>query len=370
MKYALFTNTPAHVHLYRNAVRELQADGHEVLVLARDYGCTVSLAEWYDLPFVVYGRCGTTKHSLLTQLPRHYARILREIRRFDPDLIFGIGAYAAHAGLLSRTPVILVHDSEPTSLDHLVSGPFARAILTPRSFRKDLGSNHFVFDGYKECAYLHPENVSPQSDIRDRLGLAPDERFAIVRFNAFGSHHDVGRSGFSARQRRELIEHLSESVTVFVSDESDALALEGLPARPFDVHPALLHDALAAADLLVADTQTMVTEAALLGTPAIRSNSFVGDDDMGNFLDLERAGLVRNVAEFDAVLDVATSLLTPDARASWRRRRDEFVEGTVNLTDVILSVAETPDRVERIPELSRRADSREKVEQSTEALDV
>ncbi|SDM61369.1 hypothetical protein SAMN04487949_2261 [Halogranum gelatinilyticum] len=340
MRYVFFTNTPAHVHLYKHAVRALEAEGHDVLVLGRDYGCTEALLAYYDLPYEIYGKVETTKYSLARELPKHYASILRKVRAFDPDLIFGMGGYAAHAGALTRTPVVLILDSEPTSLDHLVSRPFADLIMTPYTFGKDLGPKHYRFAGFKETAYLHPDVFEPAPDVREQLGVAPDEPFALVRFNAFGSHHDVGHRGFSPAQRVELIERLAEHVTVFVTDEGDDLDLTDLPARPYDVHPALLHDVLAEARVLVADTQTMVTEAALLGTPAIRSNSFVGDDDMGNFVELEKRGLVRNLRSFDDVLTTAVAFASdPEIEREWAARRDEYVGGLINLTDLITAVA-------------------------------
>jgi hypothetical protein len=358
MRYAFFTNTPAHVHLYKHAVRALEAEGHDVLVLGRDYGCTEALLDAYDLPYVVYGSCETSKLSLFSRLPGHYATIARTVREFDPDLLFGMGGYAAHAGLVSRTPVVLILDSEPTSLDHAVSRPFARAILTPHAFEKELGSNHYRFRGFKETAYLHPDVFEADPSIRDRLGVGPDEPYAIVRFNAFGSHHDVGQGGFTPDQRRTLLDRLSDDATVFVSDEGDDLAVGSLgdDVRPYDLHPARLHDALAEARLLVADTQTMVTEAAMLATPAVRSNSFVGDDDMGNFLELESEGLVRNVGAFDEVVETATDLLADaDAPARWARRRDDYVADVVNLTDVITAVATAEGAVDRVDAVSRRA---------------
>ena len=355
MKYLFFNNTPAHVHLYKHAVRELEDRGHDVLVLGRDYGCTVDLLEYYDIPHRVYGRCETTKYSLFRELPKHYLSIVRELRRFDPDLVFGMGSYAAHAGALSRTPTVLLLDSEPTSLDHLLSQPFADAILTPHAFGKDLGEKHYRFRGFKETAYLHPDVYEPETDVRGELGLEPDERFAIVRFNAFGSHHDIGHGGFTPERRRKLIAQLSEHATVLVSDEGDDLDLGGLDARRFDLHPALLHDALAEAHLLVADTQTMVTEAALLGTPAVRSNSFVGEEDMGNFLELERNDMIYNVAEFDEVLERSESLLRDDdAKARWGRRREAFVDDKVNLTETIVDVALNLGAVGPVETLSRR----------------
>ena len=407
MRYLFFTNTPAHVHLYRHVVPRLAERGHEVLVLARDYGCTLDLLAYFGLPYRVYGRCDTTKASLLRQLPRQYFSIFRQVRRYQPDVIFGMGAYAAHAGAITGASTILVLDSEPTSLDHAISRPFADALITPEAFRKDLGENHYTFPGFKECAYLHPEVYEPsgygpaaagsesagsqRSDYPPTLADAPltnggdvtdggevtnrgdvtdggeltkgvrpelgvgDDRYAIVRFNAFGSHHDLSEGGFTAAQRRELVRSLAEHLTVLVSDEGENLDLESLPAREFDLHPARLHDALAEADLLVADTQTMVTEAALLGTPAIRSNSFVGDDDMGNFLELERRGLVENVATFEDVLTRASDLAADEGTPrKWRRRRDEYVDELVNLTTVLVEVAEHHDDLDRVEGLTSR----------------
>lgn len=355
MRYLVFTNTPAHVHLYKYAVQELLDRGHEVEILARDYGCTTALLEWYDLPHTVYGYCGTTKGSLFRRLPGHYARILRRTVRYDPDLIFGMGGYASPAGLVSRTPTVLILDSEPTTLDHALSRPLAETILTPATFRKDLGEKHYTFSGFKETAYLHPDTFSPESGIREALGVGPDEAYAIVRFNAFGSHHDVSAGGFTPDERRELVEELSRHVTVFVSDEGGDLPVSSLPARKFNLHPALLHSALAEAELLVADSQTVVTEAALLGTPAIRSNSFVGDDDMGNFLALHEAGLIFNLQEFDAVLDRAQALLSNESTGQlWRKRRDVFVRDKVNLTEVVVNLAESSGRPDAVPALSKR----------------
>ncbi|MCU4924610.1 hypothetical protein OB905_01235 [Halobacteria archaeon AArc-dxtr1] len=341
MKCLFFTNTPAHVHLFKHTVTRLQAEGHDVLVLARQDECTEALLEYHELPYEIYGHRGGDWASLAWELPRHLARIGRSARRFDPDVIFGIGPYAAATGVATGAPSIAVLDSE-TSLDHVVSRPFVQAFFTPEAFRTDLGPKQYRFNGFKESAYLHPDVFSPDPDIREALGVGPDEEYAIVRLNAFNGHHDVGRKGFSVAQRRQLLTELADHATVFVSDEGGELEMDELPVRSFDLHPARLHDALAEASLLVADTQTMVTEAALLGTPAVRSNSFVGEDDMGNFLELEDADLICNLSEFDAVLERSRELLADDATDErWERRRDEYVADMVNLADLLHHVALT-----------------------------
>jgi predicted glycosyltransferase len=153
------------------------------------------------------------------------------------------------------------------------------------------------------------------------------------------------------------VRRLAREVTVLVSDEGNDLDLAGFDARPFDLHPARIHDALATADLLVADTQTMVTEAALLGTPAVRSNSFVGEDDMGNFKELESAGLIFNVSEFDETLATAERLLADEStEREWKRRRDAYVSGMVDLTSVVVEVALTQARMEAVTGVSPKSD--------------
>ncbi|MHC3437782.1 DUF354 domain-containing protein [Natrialbaceae archaeon A-gly3] len=352
MRVLFFVNTPAHAHLYKHAVSRLEAAGHDPLVLARDYGCTVDIVEYHDLPHEVYGYCGTSKGSLLARLPAHYARAIRHARRFDPDLVFGMGAYAAHTGAVVGAPVVLLIDSEATSLDHSISTPFARAVITPDTFRERLCEDHYVFSSFKECAYLHPDIYEPDPTIREELGLTADEPYVIVRLNAFGSHHDVGKDGLSPERRRRLIDSLAGEATVLVSDEGGDFEFEDVPARPFSLHPARIHDALAEASLLVADTQTMVTEAALLGTPAVRSNSFVGEADMGNFLELEERGLIYNESEFEAVLERAMGLLRADGVAdTWARRRREYLETKANLTRVILETVAASGHASRVPSL-------------------
>ncbi|MCU4741461.1 DUF354 domain-containing protein [Natronoglomus mannanivorans] len=349
MKYLFFTNTPAHVHLYKHTIDQLQAQGHDVLVLGREYGCTEALLEYHDLPYEIYGKCDTTKFSLFRELPKQYLNIFRITRRYDPDWVFGVGAYAAHAGAITGTPVTLVLDTEPTSIDHSISRPFVNTFLTPDAFQKDLGKNHYRFKGFKESAYLHPDVFEPTCDVREKLGVEQDEPYVIVRLNAFGSHHDVGKSGFTDDQRRRLLETLSTYATVFVSDEGGTFDFDDIDADPFDLHPARIHDALAEANLLVADTQTMVTEAALLGTPAIRSNSFVGESDMGNFVELEANDLICNCVEFEHVLDRARELLGRESiEEEWTRRRDEYVEATemVDLTELLTELALTAARHE------------------------
>ena len=86
-----------------------------------------------------------------------------------------------------------------------------------------------------------------------------------------------------------------------------------------------IHSVLAFADLYLGDSQTMATEAALLGTPAIRSNSFVGENDMSNFKMLEhKYGLLRNIASFDEVLKTVEDFASNSRKEEWLKKKEAY----------------------------------------------
>lgn len=357
MRILVLANTPAHVHLYRHAVDRLERAGHDVLVLTREYACTTDLLDYFDMPYRVYGDHETDGYSALgfaRELGGQFLTIGTEAVRFDPDVIFGRGPYAAYAGTLSRSPVVLVLDDEPGDFNHTVSRPFADCILSPEVTRRDLGDAHYTFDGFKECAYLHPEVFEADSDVREYLDVEPDEPYVLVRFNALDALHDTDLEGFRPEQRRDLIERLSEDATVFVSDEGGEMDLRDLPARSYDLHPALIHDAMAEASLLVADTGTMATEAALLGTPAFRYRG-TDDHEYGEFQELERAGLAEQFDSYDAVRDRSLEVLDDDdVNARWQRKRREYTADLVNLTDLLVDVATSRGELERLDRSTKR----------------
>ncbi|AGB39111.1 DUF354 domain-containing protein [Natronococcus occultus] len=358
MRILVFANTPAHVHLYRHTVNRLERAGHDVLVLTREYACTTDLLEFFGMPYRVYGDHGTDAYSRLRfarELGGQLGTIVRESVRFRPDVVFGRGPYAALAGTVTRAPTVLVLDDEPGDFNHTVSRPFADCILSPAVTRRDLGPDHYTFEGFKECAYLHPDVFEPDGRIREYLGVDPEEPYVLLRFNALDALHDTDLEGFRPEQRRDLIERLSEDATVFVSDERGEMELRDSPARPYDLHPALIHDAMAEASLLVADTGTMATEAALLGTPAFRYRG-TDDHEYGEFQALERAGLAEQFDAYENLRDRAIDVLGDEGvPARWQRRRQAYVGELVNLTDLLVDIATARGSLDRLSPPAKQA---------------
>ncbi len=341
MKIVIFTDTPAQVHEFRNVARELQHRGHQVRILARQYESTTALLDAYDIPYQVYGTARKAGYGRLLEFIPYVWKAYRLSRKFHPDIVVGTCITQVYTAKLLRKPSIIFTDTETPSLEHFLLKPFVTAIYTPLSFRKDMGKKHFRYDGFKELAYLHPDYYQPDDSIYDLLGIARDQRYVILRTNPFDAFHDIGVSGFSQDDIRHLIQDISPYARVFIS--SDTRLEPDLEQYAIGIPPHRMHDAEFYADLLIADTGTMITEAALLGTPAIHCSGFVARKSIGNLVDLEeKFQLTFNYSQPDQAIAKARELIQqPDLKKTWQKKRQKLLEEKIDVLQFIV------ERIER-----------------------
>ncbi|MHB9286198.1 DUF354 domain-containing protein [Halobacteriales archaeon Cl-PHB] len=337
---------PAHVHFYRNAIADLEERGHEVTVFAREKDLVADLLQAYGIEHTVLaGEAGSTLGLLGVQVA-YELRLLRAVRQLDPDVLTAVGGVAvSHVAALTDARSVVFIDNEGVASNYLTV-PVADEIFTPRRFAGDLGSGHHRYDGYHELAYLHPEQFDPDPGVIRSYGIDPDDPYSVVRFVGWGAHHDVGEAGISVTAKRDLIDLLKRHGDVYVTAEGNLPpVLEDcrLPVAPEEVHHLLW-----AADCYVGDSQTMATEAALLGTPAVRSNSFAGAGDMSNFVELAaRYGLVISTDDETEAMEAVSRILSrEDSEDVWERRREALLNDKIDVTsflvDALLAAADRP----------------------------
>lgn len=327
---------PAHVHLFRHAIEELARRGHAVAVTSREKDCTTELLDAYGIDHAVLSHCGDRPVELVSEWLARDVRTVRFARSFEPDVVLNrLSPTAVHAAAMVGAGCVVFHDHEETNrLAHALA-PFVDRLCTPETFETDFGSSHRRHPGVQELAYLHPRRFSPDPDrLRDH-GVDPDEPYSVLRFVSMGAHHDVGRRGLSAGAKRRLVSELSTHGPVYVSAEGPIP--RGLEATPVPVPKSEIHHLLSAARLMVTDSNTMATEAALLGTPVVRSGSYADSDAFSNFRALERAGLVESIPDEARTISRAISLIEDDrAPARWERRRAAYLDGAIDLTEYIV----------------------------------
>lgn len=329
---------PAHVHLFRNAIRELADAGHTVAVTSREKEMTTELLDAYDIEHTVLSRKRRSQAALVPEWTIRELRTIRFARAFDPDVVVShLVPSAVHAARLTGAGSVVFNDHEHSNYLTRLTAPLTDFYCTPAGFQGDFGEPHVRHEGVLELAYLHPNWFTPDRNrLRDH-GVDPDEPYFVLRFVSMGAHHDITRDGMSRETKIALARELSEHGEVYVSTEGplpSELEGHGIP-----VPPAAIHDLLAEARLFVTDSNTMATEAAVLGTPTVRSNSYAADGSLGNFLTLEEYDLVVSTADeaeaHERALELATSTYAPEA---WRNRRDRMLEDATDVTAFMLDL--------------------------------
>jgi predicted glycosyltransferase len=267
---------PAHVHFFKHMLRGLAQRGHQTSIVAREKDVTTALLDRLGFSYETVGRSGKKSlFGMAGELVRRDLALAKVARRFRPDVIVTRNPAGAQAGRLLGIPAVFdTDDGKAAGIHFWSAAPFAHVITTPDCSDEDYGHRHVKYPGYKQTAYLHPNHFTPDRNVLEALGVSPGERYFIVRFVAMVASHDIGEGGLPPAAKRELIDKLRARGRVFLSSE-DELPDDLAPLK-FPLPPDRLHDALAFADLLIGDSQTVAAEAAVLGTPSLRVSSWTG----------------------------------------------------------------------------------------------
>jgi len=350
MNVAFDIGHPAQAHLFRNAIVDLDDRGHDVTVLSREKEVTTALLDAYGIEHTPM----STNRGRLDGFPglaiewtRRSVGVFRALRAADPDVVVShVNPPAVYASRLVGATSVVFTDVEVTPVVSHLTYPVADIVCTPENFGHDIGPNQRRYDGFHELAYLHPDRFEPDATRLSAYGVDTDSPYSVLRFVGWGAYHDVGQEGISTGTKRELIDRLSDHGPVYITSESELPP--DLQQYQLPVPPHLAHDLLAHANLYVGDSQAMAAEAAVLGTPALRLNTFVGDDDMSKFVELEdRYGLLFSIADESELVDRAEALTMAD-RDAWRSKRDALVADKIDVTRFMLeTIGEAAGEIRR-----------------------
>jgi len=331
MNILFFVNTPAQVHEFKHVARTLETREHRVMILARDYECTLSLLDAYGLKYQVYGKARRRGYGRALELIPYVRKAHQLAKNFKPDIIVGTGIIEAYTSLFLRKPCIVFTDTETPSLEQFLFKPFVKAIYTPSCFRKDLGRKQIRYNGFKELAYLHPDNFQPDASIYNLLGISSNQKYVILRLNPLDAFHDFAIRGFSYEDKLKLVKALEPHARVFIS--SEAKLEPGLEKYAISIPPHRMHDAEFYAYLLVTDAGTMLTEAAILGTPGIHCSGLAVNRRLGNLVELdEKYQLVFNYSNPAQAISKAEQLIKqPDLKQQWQAKRQKLLAEKIDV---------------------------------------
>ena len=331
---------PAHYHLFKNIIRMLKR-GHEVHVSYNDKDVLRDLVEnsklevsWHDL---ATGESTRSKYSFIWHFIQKEYQFFKLARRLRPGVLVGTPIIVAHSGFLLSIPSVIVNedDFKVVSGSTRIGYPFADKILAPESCNHwKWGGKTVHYDGYHELAYLHPKYFTADKSIASRY-VDVERPYVVVRLSALMAHHDVGKRGISDELIKQLRDCIGDNVKMIINSEKSALP-DKWQEHAVSVHPSHMHHVLHYASLYIGDSQTMAAEAAVLGTPSVRYNDFVGR--LGYLNELEvRYGLTVgiNMGEETLLLDTVKTILREVNREEWRERASRMIAEKVDVVDFI-----------------------------------
>jgi predicted glycosyltransferase len=341
MKLLINIGHPAHVHFFKNAIKKFESKGYQIKVTAREKDNSLYLLNNYGIKHEIVGQSKSRISNKIIEVINRELNIYNIAKKFDPDILIGASGdfFIATIGWLLRKPSIIFEDSEADKSIYWLCEPFATKIFTPTGFTKHLNpKKHIRYNGYKELAYLHPKYFTPNDSFFHLLGLKPYEKYVIIRLVAWNAVHDIGQKGLTKEAINNFIKLCEKYGQVFISSESELP--QDLKKYQIKIPPERIHDALFFAQMLIGDSQTMTTEAGILGTPAIRSNSFVGT--MSNFEELEKKyDLIFSFNDPNRAFNKAKELLEDNnLKKKWENKRKILLNEKINVTDYLVNCIE------------------------------
>jgi predicted glycosyltransferase len=320
---------PAHVHFFRNFYEEMSDRGHELCITARSKDQSLELLDAYGLPYKHISTMGVDGKPPI-EMARRTRRLLKVMGDFRPDVMTGImGPSIAMAGKLRRVPAVVFYDTEFAIQTNRFVYPLAHSVCTPDCYQGTVRGTHRQYAGYHELAYLHPRRFQPDLGRLASFGVHPDEPYSMVRFVSWQAIHDRDERGLTVAQKANLVKVLERHGRVLISSEGE------LPPEltPYAVKGPVdqIHHLLAFAQLIVGESATMSSEAAVLGVPAV----FIATTGRGYTDDEERRyRLVRNFTDacYDEALAEIERLASDSPREFGRRARERLLSEKIDVT--------------------------------------
>jgi len=341
MTVLVYLGHPAHFHLFKETIKNIQTKAVKVVIVIKSKDVLEKLLIDSGLPYLNISNANN-KGSAYKNFAKRLYNLAKIIRDEKPKLLAGSAAELTILGKLFRIPsyIFFEDDFEAVKKFAKIAGPLATKLICPECCSawkwndKKLG-----YKSYHELAYLHPNHFTPDVEkVKSIFNL--NEKNYILRFAQLTAYHDVGKSGITTEIAQQLIDMLSAKGNVFIT--SERVLEPQFEKYRIQISPLDIHHALYFADMYIGDSQTMTAEAAVLGTPAIRFNDFVGElsylEELEHTFDLTY-GIKTNQPE--KLLEKVKQLLQkPNIKQDWQKKREKMLSERIDFADFMTKLIE------------------------------
>jgi len=352
LRYLFAINHPSQFHVFKNLALNLMGKGHSCIFFIQQRGFVELLAKQYGIDYrflvsPIWKKKLTSKTGILLRGLIHLIqadiRVIIYCLLNKVDFLLGSDISITHAGFILRKHSLAftdddVHFIKPYSR---LAFPFATNIVAPSVVNLEKWSfKKIAYPGTQKTAYVHPRMFKPNPDVLRKYSLM-NSAFVIVRRVEFKALHDsmhIAQTGITDSVLDKIISGLVGSHKIIMSNEGEQnpkYKKYGMKIEPSDMLDLIYY-----ADLLIGDSQSMQVEAALLGTPSIRSNKWVLEGDKVSVIHhLEnKYDLCIGIPpkEEETIVSTALRLLQSGVKDEWRKKIVRFYEENISLTDMLM----------------------------------
>ncbi|MHC1738591.1 MAG: DUF354 domain-containing protein [Ignavibacteriaceae bacterium] len=327
---------PAHVHLFKHFIKIMQSKGNEVIIAARNKDITFELLNTYKIKYYVLGRHYKSLVGKAFGAFSHLAKMIYLGLKYKIDIYLDAGTmYPAIVSFVLRKPNIMV-DNTDVDFTLNIAIFFTNVIITPVSFKKDFGRKHIRCESFNELAFLHKKYFRPDPSILKALSINAGEKYVLLRFVLWKSIDDIGYSGFSQDEIREIVKKFSSFGRVFISCEYELppdlreLQIEFNPKIKFGDMQNIEYYA----HIYFGESGAMATECAMLGTPSY----FISPKKLGFTDELEKKYdlICQYENKYGALDQVYKQIQNPELKLNWQKKRDNMLSEKISYTDFIV----------------------------------
>lgn len=272
MKYLIEITHPHFVHFYKNLIKIIGTK--QIVITCQESELIQQLLDEYGLEYKVVGKKYIGLFKKIIGQIQYFFNIVKLIIKHDIDIVIGLSPSSMLAAKVCKKLGVLFDDDDSAVqlLTKYLTIPFANYIITPHCLSfENYGPHHLKYRGYQELAYLSPKYFLPKKTVLRKYGLV-EKKYVVIRFNEFKAHHDIGHSGIDFVTKNKLVSLLQEDLRVLITTEGKIQ--QEFKDYQLLIDPIDIHDIIAFAKIYIGDSQTMASEAAVLGTPSIRCNTF------------------------------------------------------------------------------------------------
>jgi len=339
MRYLIFLGHPAHFHLFKNLIVELNLRGHQVKVLIRkkdilDDLCIESGLEFENIlpEFRKKGFFSTLKSYLIK-----YRKISVIIKKFKPHLLLGSEPTLTHLGWYYKIPSFVFSEDDVKIIPQFakIAYPFVDVIMSPKTCNAGKWEEKKIgYEGYHKMAYLHPKVFKPNKYLLNEINV--NEKYFVIRFAQLNAYHDKNRTGITNKTALKIISLLNNYGRVYITSERD-LGNE-FENYKLKINPLYIHHLLYYAHIYIGDSQSMAVESALLGTPCLRLNDFAGEIGVLNELE-NKYDLTHGFKTIDSekmFQKLQEMLLNKNLKDEYKFKREKMLTEKINVLDYFI----------------------------------